>query len=270
MNENTVLVSNPCASGRCSSGRAPIPLINITRFKPLRLGAVFLCGGFLAWVVSRLRVSNPCASGRCSSGEYMSKLYQLLDEVSNPCASGRCSSERWADEDDDAVELFQTPAPRGGVPLPIDAVRATTILNEVSNPCASGRCSSGRPGSNLGTLGGVSNPCASGRCSSGRRVVLRRRLARLVSNPCASGRCSSELRHIFSSRHSVCRFKPLRLGAVFLWASRRGPPRGGGAVSNPCASGRCSSAGVVPLATHSCRGFKPLRLGAVFLCRREG
>ncbi len=39
--------------------------------------------------------------------------------------------------------MFQTPAPRGGVPLPQVKNAKRTVLNMVSNPCASGPCSSG-------------------------------------------------------------------------------------------------------------------------------
>ena len=87
--------------------------------------------------------------------------------------------------------MFQTPAPRGGVPLQPSANADHVPTQQVSNPCASGRCSSGTT-----------------------TVV---QVDQFLS------------------------FKPLRLGAVFLW--------------------------VIWLAwqMEANQSFKPLRLGAVFL-----
>ena len=111
-------------------------------FKPLRLGAVFLCAAHRRRLHRLGHVSNPCASGRCSSAEVVATSCTSGCHVSNPCASGRCSSapearmapETWPPVSNpcasgrcssvarlrDAgalVSKFQTPAPRGGVPL---------------------------------------------------------------------------------------------------------------------------------------------------------
>ena len=145
-------VSNPCASGRCSSGshgrrtpdtsvwfqtpapRGGVPLLDgvyyyhegvikfqtpaprggvpllawpatlISRskgFKPLRLGAVFLCRGCLRSMQVEVFVSNPCAAGRCSSAPFCQR-----------CQT--CDS------------LFPTPAPRGGVPLMLPSSSTAT------------------------------------------------------------------------------------------------------------------------------------------------
>ena len=94
--------NDPGASGKFQTPapRGGVPLLDDrppdrreeVRFKPLRLGAVFLCFTAIATKRRPATVSNPCASGRCSS---------VL---------------RWLWEADDRV-VFQTPAPRGGVPL---------------------------------------------------------------------------------------------------------------------------------------------------------
>ena len=61
-------------------------------------------------------------------------------------------------------------------------------------------------------------------------------------------------------------FKPLRLGAVFLCKKAQKCDSCGNWVSNPCASGRCSSGPSNQFIGARNAGFKPLRLGAVFLC----
>jgi len=63
-------------------------------------------------------------------------------KVSNPCASGRCSSDPRGQMGGVAVAVFQTPAPRGGVPLKVNRRNGRLGSGLVSNPCASGRCSS--------------------------------------------------------------------------------------------------------------------------------
>ena len=160
---------------------------------------------------------------------------------------------------------FQTPAPRGGVPL------------------SPGDTALSQPGSSFKPLrlGAVFLCCC---------PALRHARSGHVSNPCASGRCSSE----GSPSHRMVghsgSFKPLRLGAVFLCQPTPTNQPLPTSVSNPCASGRCSSVSVfragrfggitfqtpaprggVPLKTCSSTeqarraSFKPLRLGAVFL-----
>ena len=74
-------------SGRCHQHVRPVQ-----GFKPLRLGAVFLCRLQQRRRLSQDLVSNPCASGRCSS-VFRRTTFMLF------------------------LTLFQTPAPRGGVPL---------------------------------------------------------------------------------------------------------------------------------------------------------
>ena len=159
-------VSNPCASGRCSSDarlqdRSRIP----GRFKPLRLGAVFLCaslglettppwgfkplrlGAVFLWerppplVPTRLRVSNPCASGRCSSGICSNEQSSYHLSSFKPLRLGAVFLWPGAVSGSFDTAAFQTPAPRGGVPL-ISGNVGVAVAGNVSNPCASGRCSS--------------------------------------------------------------------------------------------------------------------------------
>ena len=120
-----MLVSNPCAAGRCSSatllglrsagdrvfptpaprGGVPLPTPWASSpsrwrcFQPLRRGAVFLCSTYLN-PRSYYPVSNPCAAGRCSSGRIL-----VVPAAGN--------------------QMFPTPAPRGGVPL------QQTLTNEI-------------------------------------------------------------------------------------------------------------------------------------------
>ena len=134
---------------------------------------------------------------------------------------------------------FQTPAPRGGVPLNT-RVMSTADPEEVSNPCASGRCSSVGAAAESDDLsgwfqtpaprGGVPLVCKGLSCAT----------CFSVSNPCASGRCSSD-KEIVSSNAIAAKFQT--------------PAPRGGVPLAPRAPTRC----LPP-------GFKPLRLGAVFLC----
>ena len=140
----------------------------------------------------------------------------MMEDVSNPCASGRCSSGPPQRPQGPGKGEFQTPAPRGGVPLRL--LRGRWLhRRQVSNPCASGRCSSDDIWHYFGdqpqcfkplrlgavflcyltaqkrwTTRFVSNPCASGRCSSAKTRTCCT-ICRKVSNPCASGRCSSDI-----------------------------------------------------------------------------
>ena len=330
-------------------------------------------------------VSNPCASGQCSSVGRGLRM-PTKAEVSNPCASGQCSSGlgwQWSSLLD---WLFQTPAPRGGVPLKQEKrgegggpsrfkplrlgavfLWAITVIPTQTNggfkPLRLGavflcitrrRCTMARRKFQTpAPRGGVPLSClyspspefyscfkplrlgAVFLCYIGGRIDVPDRLSfkplRLgavflcpgegenivlwghVSNPCASGRCSSVTRTRTEPMNSP-RFKPLRLGAVFLWSSarqqqrrltsfkplrlgavflctrpsavqNRGDPRfkplrlgavflcgdthihgiTGHSVSNPCASGRCSSVVTIKYVILITRRFKPLRLGAVFL-----
>ena len=210
-------VSNPCASGRCSSDafiyfkflwdedlfqtpapRGGVPLARLEEikasiqasFKPLRLGAVFLCLNPPLTQSLFPLVSNPCASGRCSSAFPTQRLSVALVFVSNPCASGRCSSANGNAGHDLQATAFQTPAPRGGVPLG----------NEPSS-------------ADLG--GSVSNPCASGRCSSVQGVGAQKLASSLFQTPAPRG--GVPLIMAFGQRATeAASFKPLRLGAVFL------------------------------------------------------
>ena len=166
---------------------------------------------------------------------------------------------------------FQTPAPRGGVPLVSYDLRDTFDWPSFK-PLRLGAvflCSWAR--GVVRPVVGVSNPCASGRCSSayhqGETVVATPN----VSNPCASGRCSSVafLGRSGGEPSPGC-FKPLRLGAVFLCQLPGQQLRHGGRGFKPlrlgavflCLGDRCKS--------QWCSGFKPLRLGAVFLWYKEG
>ena len=103
-------------------GGVPLPGQDVTQtptgtsFKPLRLGAVFLWMGFIGGIIIALGVSNPCASGRCSSVSPMAKEYILLLSF-KPLRLGAvflCWEPRARLYHGVA---FQTPAPRGGVPL---------------------------------------------------------------------------------------------------------------------------------------------------------
>ena len=190
------VVSNPCASGRCSSALGKSQCIRNPGkcFKPLRLGAVFLCQLHICHYRPTQRVSNPCASGRCSSaistGSHESEDVRFKPlrlgavflcsfdglapkgsrRVSNPCASGRCSSVNWSSAPNASAHRFQTPAPRGGVPLPT-RVQVTTRSAASFKPLRLGAvflCKNQCVPKNTPEV--VSNPCASGRCSSGRVV----------------------------------------------------------------------------------------------------
>ena len=83
-------------------------------FKPLRLGAVFLCFGYTNATLEDLKVSNPCASGRCSSGKPGNHYHKDAGHVSNPCASGRCSSVN--------LQNLINPCPQCFKPLRLGAV----------------------------------------------------------------------------------------------------------------------------------------------------
>ena len=138
----------------------------LPRFKPLRLGAVFLCHGRLRPAVRAARF-KPLRLGAVFLCAWLPAEHR--------------SGSSW----------FQTPAPRGGVPLRSAHHR-------------------GHPGRRV-----VSNPCASGRCSSGWWFA-----------SCSAARVS---------------FKPLRLGAVFLcWAK-------GSARSRSCEFQTPAPRGGVPL-----------------------
>ena len=160
-------------------------------------------------------VSNPCASGRCSSGFHSASL----------CC---CSS------------LFQTPAPRGGVPLTMPGTGMVNAESKFQTPAPRGGVplSSG-PGTRPKPRSSFQTPAPRGGVPlEGARALTQAQSQ--VSNPCASGRCSSGVSRIHCGRSVYC-FKPLRLGAVFLWRF----------CSIHSEAGGC---------------FKPLRLGAVFLC----
>ena len=235
-----VQVSNPCASGRCSSGstlrrarrlagrfqtpapRGGVPLQGIisidrptpTGFKPLRLGAVFLCPQ-----------GQPLAD-------------QNVD-VSNPCASGRCSSAALEVADADVPTEFQTPAPRGGVPLAVACIATATRDWRFQTPAPRGGVPLARAVFYGTALSVFQTPAPRGGVP----------LVRLFFAPLAGERC----------------FKPLRLGAVFLCIAPGSRGMYCHCVSNPCASGRCSSAKNPSRPSQGPLSFKPLRLGAVFL-----
>ena len=146
----------------------------------------------------------------------------------------------------DSGVAFQTPAPRGGVPLAVQGAKPAPDQT-VSNPCASGRCSSGElfyAGCLLVAL--FQTPAPRG----GVPLLLLRQLTVHtgvpVSNPCASGRCSSG-QHVCTICGRRWKFQtPAPRGGVPLPARKAAHPR-----RWPC--------------------FKPLRLGAVFLClKRKG
>ena len=207
-----------CASGRCGRAR---PQRN-----PLSPRAVV--SRRLKWRSFAAERATPARQPRAPAPSMVSIPPPALDSVQRTptsarlcsahpsCASGRCSSAGGHHRLCDWVARFQTPAPRGGVPLSC-ATLAAAATQTSFKPLR---------------LGAVFL------CFRGHGA---RKHRRMVSNPCASGRCSSVW--------SLCKgeklwesFKPLRLGAVFLCQRRKPACQGELGVSNPCASGRCSSA----------------------------
>ena len=190
--------SLPAEEFQTPAPRGGVPLTNLLgslmreapSFKPLRLGAVFLCPHNTNISPVHLKVSNPCASGRCSSAR--------------PDCPGQ---GRW---------------------------------HAVSNPCASGRCSSGWHEYLLQECRRVSNPCASGRCSSVYATIQIVLAAWAFQTPAPRGGVPLP-GEVLQPRPGGQRFKPLRLGAVFLWDPYTLRETQFSLVSNPCASGRCSS-----------------------------
>ena len=109
-------------------------------FKPLRLGAVFLCVGQCASQAQPNVVSNPCASGRCSSVAAQA-LPRRRGARFKPLRLGAVFLWSNSEVVGQGIYAFQTPAPRGGVPLVV-LPASFDVESFVSNPCASGRCSS--------------------------------------------------------------------------------------------------------------------------------
>ena len=164
------------------------------------------------------------------------------------------------------LNLFPTPAPRGGVPLMLSNItyhirrlgfqplrRGAVFLCSctwapapsrvcVSNPCAAGRCSSALYHPQYrAVLTAVSNPCAAGRCSSEERANAMKHDPRAFPTPAPRGGVPLHDRYADQWVEPGC-FQPLRRGAVFLCRKCAVARAGTRGVSNPCAAGRCSSA----------------------------